>query len=64
MRYAKGSKRLGLIMVALSAWVGGHRAVAQPAFRTVPLPRLPVGVDQLVFDRPVARFNPNLLLSW
>ncbi|MEN9226489.1 MAG: hypothetical protein Q6L60_14505 [Thermostichus sp. HHBFW_bins_43] len=50
----------------LSSWVGGHGleqltfVAAQPTFETVPLPRLPVGVDQVVFNRPVARFNPNL----
>ncbi|MEN9222292.1 MAG: hypothetical protein Q6M04_07620 [Thermostichus sp. BF3_bins_97] len=50
----------------LGGWVGGHGVeqstfvAAQPAFETVPLPRLPVGVDQVVFNRPVARFNPNL----
>jgi len=61
MRYAKRSKGIGLMMAALlGVWVGGHRAAAQPAFQTVPLPQLPVGVDQSVFDRPVARFNPNL----
>jgi hypothetical protein len=67
MRYRKQSKRIGLLMAALlGGWVGGQGleqstlVAAQPAFETVALPQLPVGVDQSVFDRPVARFNPNL----
>ncbi len=60
MRYGKRSKSIDWMVVALLVWLGGQGAAAQPAFQTVPLPRLPVGVAQSVFDRPVARFNPNL----
>ncbi|MEN9232276.1 MAG: hypothetical protein Q6L68_15370, partial [Thermostichus sp. DG02_5_bins_236] len=63
MRYFSG---IGLMTVALlGGWVGGQLlyetnfVAAQPAFETLALPQLPVGVDQRVFDRPVARFNPN-----
>lgn len=67
MSYAERSKRMVLTLATLlGGWVGGGLlqgslwVAAQPTFQTVPLPRLPVGVDQSVFDRPVARFNPNL----
>ncbi|MCF2972702.1 hypothetical protein L1047_16015 [Synechococcus sp. Nb3U1] len=62
----KHFSRIGLMMAALvGGWVSGqllHQddfVAAQPAFETVALPQLPVGVDQTVFNRPVARFNPD-----
>ncbi|MFQ3583333.1 MAG: hypothetical protein SNJ85_00150 [Cyanobacteriota bacterium] len=57
---------IGLMMAVLvGGWMSaellhqGNFVAAQPAFETVALPQLPVGVDQAAFNRPVARFSPN-----
>jgi hypothetical protein len=58
---SKGGRVAALLAGGISGVLlqGSPWVAAQPAFQTVPLPRLPVGVDQAVFDRPVARFNPT-----
>ncbi|MGQ9838119.1 MAG: hypothetical protein ACUVRV_09165 [Cyanobacteriota bacterium] len=62
----KHFSEIGLIVAVLvGSWIGdqllyrGNWVAAQPAFKTVALPQLPVGVDQVVFNRPIARFDPN-----